>query len=69
MTTPQRSTLHWLVAVGAFLVTLANAIPLSALSIFTPFVTEDLGFAIGTYQLSYTFMAIASMATMPLAVG
>lgn len=59
--------LHWLVAAGAVCVMIANSIALSILSIFTPFVTGDLGFATGPFQLYYSLLAVATMVTMPIA--
>ncbi|MDO5512008.1 MFS transporter [Corynebacterium sp.] len=55
-----------LVATGAFLVMVANAIPLSILSIFTPFITRDLGFDTGSFQIYYSLLAVATALAMPL---
>lgn len=63
---PSSSRIHVLVAVGAFLVMVANAIPLSVLSIFTPFITRDLGFDTGSFQVYYSLLAVATALAMPL---
>lgn len=66
---PQETTsarTHVLVAVGSFFVMAANAIPLSVLSIFTPFITQDLGFKLGSFQVYYTLLAIATAVGMPI---
>ncbi|MDO5670264.1 MAG: MFS transporter [Corynebacterium sp.] len=68
MSTPDSGSArtHIFVAVGAFLVMVANAIPLSVLSIFTPFVTRDLGFDTGSFQVYYSLLAAATALAMPL---
>lgn len=60
------NTTHVLVAVGSFFVMAANAIPLSVLSIFTPFITLDLGFKTGSFQVYYTLLAVATAVGMPI---
>lgn len=68
MSTPERGSprTHLLVAVGAFLVMVANAIPLSILSIFTPFITRDLGFDTGSFQIYYSLLAASTALAMPV---
>lgn len=61
------SRIHWLVAVGAVAAMVASAIHLTGLSILTPFVTGDLGFETGPFQLYYSLLSIATMLTMPVA--
>ncbi len=67
MPTATQPRTHWLVAAGAVWTMIASAIHLTGLSIMTPFVTEQLGFEIGPYQVFYSLLSLATVATMPLA--
>lgn len=57
---------HIMVAIGAFFAMAANAIPLSVLSIFTPFITADLNFDTGSFQIYYSLLAVATAVGMPI---
>lgn len=67
MPNPTQSRTHWLVAAGATWAMIASGIHLTGLSILTPFVTEQLGFETGPYQLYYSLLSVATMVTMPVA--